>query len=440
MIFNYKGGIRLFDNKLAKKSKIEELPVPNRLFLSLRQHIGPDMVPLVKEGDYIDQFDKIAKAESFCTAFLHSPYSGVVKTITDHPYVGGGTIKTIIIEKDKTKPEKIPQKLSDDEINQLTPENILEKIKDAGIVGLGGAMFPTYFKLTPQKDKKIDTIIINGAECEPYITADHRLMLEYPLEILKGLCLIQKIFPVTALIGIEKNKIDAFKILNDVMHKEHLINIMLECVPTKYPQGGEKNLIKTLLNRKVPPGKLPLDVGVVMQNVATCKAIYDAVYLNKPLVERTITVTGDYDYQRTFLAKIGTPIDFFLDYANKSSKTNIQPQQILIGGPMMGFSQSTSKVPIIKGNNCIIFKKRVIELQESECINCSRCVDACPMNLMPNMIVKASKALKHDLAQEYKLNDCYECGCCAYVCPSKINHIKWIRMSKKILKARNKPK
>lgn len=441
-MYGFKGGIHPSENKLAKDSSIEVLPSPDTLYFSLKQHIGSEMVPLVQKGAKVARFDKIARCEKPFVSYLHSPFDAVVKDIIDYPYMGGGKVKTIVLEKVKTQKKEdekegqlsssLSKKLSLDEISKLSSDDIIRKIKEAGIVGLGGAMFPTYFKLTPNENSKPDFIIINAAECEPYITADHRLILEYPEEILKGISLIQKIFPVKAVIGIEDNKKDAAAVLQKIILSKQIENIFVKFIKTKFPQGGEKALIKTILDRRVPAGKLPLDVGCVVQNVGTCKAIYDAVYLGKPLVERVITLTGYQQEQKNYLVTIGTPVKYILD----TVLVKVSPERIILGGPMMGFPQSTTDAPIIKGNNCILLQEKVLDFEEQPCINCARCIDVCPMLLMPNMIVKASKALKHDLAEEYKLFDCYECGCCSYVCPSKINHMKWFKLSKKILNAR----
>jgi len=429
------GGVHPKENKLASNSQIENLPLPEKLYLSLKQHIGPEMKPIVNVGDNVEKYQKIAETEGRLYSCLHSPCNGVVKDITDHDYMASGKVKTIVIENSPhTKEDSIQKPKTKDQIYSLSKDKILEKIKQAGIVGLGGAMFPTHFKLSLPPDAKVDTLVINAAECEPYITIDHRLMLEKSLEILKGIELIQKVIPVKAIIAIEDNKKDAATEMQKAIKENSIKKISVVTLKTKYPQGGEKNIIKSLLNREVPPGKLPLEVGCVVQNVGTCKAIYDAVYLDKPLIERGVTVTGDYNTHRNLIVSVGTTIQDVLDHIG----FNDDVQRIIIGGPMMGFPQSSTNAPLIKGNNCIILKQTAFELDEKPCINCAKCVDACPMFLMPNVIVKASKLLKHDLAEQFGLLNCYECGCCAYVCPSNIPHIKWFRLSKKILSVRKK--
>lgn len=439
---NFLGGIHPKENKLSSQCPIEKLPTPKLFYLALRQHIGPEMVPLVKPGDHVNQFQKIAESEGKLSSCLHSPCKGFVKEIVDHNYMAGSKAKTIVIEK--TSDEEIAKReLSQTEVDAFSKDQLIQKIKDAGIVGMGGAMFPTYFKVSLPPDAKVDTIVINAAECEPYITADHRLMLENSMEIIKGIQLIQKIIPAKAIIGIEENKKDAAAKLAKIIKDNLLHDIKVQVLKTKYPQGGEKNIIKSLLNRDVPPGKLPSHVGCAVQNVGTCKAIYDAIYFDKPLIERVVTVTGDYySAQKNYMVKLGTPIQFVIDHLCKNesfkAELNEKPEQILIGGPMMGFCQLSTKPGLLKGNNCIILRKKAMSIEEQECINCSRCVDACPMFLMPNMIVKAAKSHKHDLAEKYELMNCYECGSCSYICPSNINHIKWFRISKKIVSARNK--
>jgi Na+-translocating ferredoxin:NAD+ oxidoreductase subunit C len=433
MTGNFVGGIHSNERKFARAYKIESLPLPDMFYLSLKQHVGPEMQPLVKKGDIIKKYSKLAKSEGFCISYIHSPCNGVVEDIIDWPYMAGSKVKAIVINRDNSK-EEDPKPEPESKVNSFSSEQILEKIKDAGVVGLGGAMFPSYFKLTPNANCKIDTLIINGAECEPYITADHRLMIEQPFEILKGIQIMQKIFPVRVIIALEDNKKDAASKLYNEIKKNNLKNIKIHLLKTKYPQGGEKNIIKSVLGRAVPSRGLPSAIGCVVQNIATCKAIYDAVYLNKPLIERIVTFTGDQPQQKNYVVRIGTLLNHVMVHAGLS----IKPERIIIGGPMMGFPQSTLDAPLVKGNNCIIIQSKAMDYDEQECISCSRCVDVCPMFLMPNMIVKASKSLNHSLAQERFLFDCYECGCCAYVCPSKINHIKWFRMSKKIQSVKKK--
>ncbi|MBM3713928.1 MAG: electron transport complex subunit RsxC, partial [Actinobacteria bacterium] len=316
-------------------------------------------------------------------------------------------------------------------VEKLEPKEFIEKIKEAGIVGLGGATFPTHVKLSVPKDKIVDTVILNGCECEPYITADHRLMIEYGFEMLIGALIIFKIInPAGLIIAIEDNKEDAAKSLEQKIFALGLQEkFKLVLLPSKYPMGAEKTLIKNILKRKVPVGGLPFDVGVVVQNVATAKAIFDAVILNKPLIERVVTITGDIEHPLNLMVKIGT---LLTDMAEYFGKIGDKKYKVIFGGPMTGFTIGNINFPLTKGTGCILLEK-VSPRSESNCIRCSRCVSICPMNLEPLMYVNFVKNNKYEDCSSYYIESCIECGSCAYICPASIPIVGYIKTGKAVL-------
>jgi len=316
-------------------------------------------------------------------------------------------------------------------VEKLEPKELIEKIKEAGIVGLGGATFPTHVKLSVPKGKIVDTVILNGCECEPYITADHRLMIEYGFEMLIGAMIISKIInPISLIIAIEENKEDAAKSLEQKIFALGLQEkFKLVLLPSKYPMGAEKTLIKNILKRKVPVGGLPFDVGVVVQNVATAKAIFDAVILNRSLIERVVTITGDIEHPLNLMVKIGT---LLTDVAEYFGKIGDKKYKVIFGGPMTGYTIGNINFPLTKGTGCILLEK-VSPRSESNCIRCSRCVSICPMNLEPLMYVNFVKNNKYGDCSGYYIESCIECGSCAYVCPASIPIVGYIKTGKAVL-------
>ena len=293
---------------------------------------------------------------------------------------------------------------------------------------MGGAAFPTHVKLSPPQEKKIDTIILNGAECEPYLTCDHMLMLEKREDVIRGLKLIMKSLNAKkAYIGIEDNKGNAIDFISDALTEEDKKSIEVIPLKTKYPQGAEKMLIYSITKRKVPAGGLPMDVGCVVSNVQTAKAVYDAVYEGKPLIERVITITGDVNEPKNMLIKIGTQ---FKELIGQCSSYKGEPKKVINGGPMMGIAQVTDNVPVIKGTSGILVLADIEKYEEERCIRCARCVDACPMLLMPTTIAQYSDKEDYDMAEKYFAMDCFECGCCAFICPSKIPLVEKIKKAK----------
>jgi len=419
---------------ITAEKPLEYLSPPEKVFIPLHQHFGAPAEPLVTKGDEVFTGQKIGEAKTLFSAAVHSSVSGKVLMVDDHPHPLGRPVLTITIANDG-EDRALEENISTNDPFTLSPTDIRSKVKEAGIVGLGGAAFPTAVKLSPPKDKPIDTIILNGCECEPILTADYRLMLEYPDEILKGAELIKIATGAKhIIIGIEDNKRDVFDLFQK---KSSTYAVEAALLKTKYPQGAEKNLIYALLKREVPRGGLPFDVGVVVQNVGTSKAIWDAVRSGKPLYERALTVSGEGLHEpKNLMVRIGTPFQTIIDHCGGlTDDANI----LVMGGPMMGLSQWTTDVPVIKGTSGILAWK-TDPSREYECIRCGRCLEHCPMNLVPTQIMKY---IKNDLLAEAEKQgalDCVECGCCQYSCPAKIPLVHWLRLGKNKITALKRKK
>ncbi|MBU0710262.1 MAG: electron transport complex subunit RsxC [Candidatus Omnitrophica bacterium] len=430
--------VRLEEHKHQTENRaIQKLPVYGRVYIPLSQHIGKICAPLVKAGDSVALGQKIAAADSHVYAPIHASVSGKVVAIDDCPHPVLGNCKAIIIDSDeslaRTQNLPVPSAIegepkTPEEIEDLSAEQIRSIVLEAGVVGMGGASFPAHLKLNPPKP--VDTLIINGAECEPYLTSDYRLMIEKTKEILLGVELIVKCLGVKkVIIAIEDNKPEAIKAFNLVVSRKSSVvsKIQKKVLESFYPQGGEKQLIKNTLRREVPSGKLPFDVGVVVHNVATVYAIYEAVYLEKPLYERVVTVSGDcLGNPGNFLVRIGTP---FKDLIAQCSPLKQGPEKVISGGPMMGVAQYSLDTPVVKSTNGIICLKEseVKPLVEALCVRCGRCVEYCPVGLMPCMIGMASEKEKWDLAKAYGCLDCMECGLCNYICPQRKDLLQSIK-------------
>jgi len=428
-----KSGVSLPENKLTESISVEKIDLPERVILPLQQNLGAPASALVKKGDKVKTGDKIGESKSFVSALLHATVSGEVEGIIQVINPASGRLcDAIVITSDGLDTTADFQPVKD--VSLLTNEEIIAKIKDAGIVGMGGATFPAHVKLTPPKDKTIDTLILNGCECEPYITSDHRVMLEYGDKVLAGLNLIAKVLSINNVyLAIEDNKEDAIKHLAKLIN-EVKYNFQIVPIKTRYPMGAEKTLVKTVINKEVPMGGLPLDVGAVVQNVSTTKAIYDAVYEGKPLIERVVTVTGAVKNPKNLLVRFGTPIKNLIDYCGGTTG-----DEVIIGGPMMGIAQFDLGFPITKGTNCILVKS-ARTIKESDCINCGRCVDVCPMGLQPTLYPKYVKKGRYSDCKEFYVENCVECGACTYACPASIPIVQYIKTAKKEINKRKASK
>jgi Na+-translocating ferredoxin:NAD+ oxidoreductase subunit C len=404
-----------YNKTLTSNLAICDAPIPDELIFPISQHIGKPSEPVVIKGDLVKKGQLIAKANGVFSSNIHSSVSGEVTAIKPHPHTNGRMVNSIFIKNDhaETSITATPIDLKNIDIKEL-----VQLISDAGVVGLGGATFPTHIKLSP--GKSIDTLILNGAECEPYLTTDHRLMIEESDDLFLGITALQKILkPTKTFIGVEDNKIDAINAL-----KRRALNhsdLTVKSLKTMYPQGAEKVLVYNLVGRRVR--KLPLDVGVVVVNVATAAQIGRTVKTGMPLIDRIVTVSGPLVEKRAnYKVRMGTPFKALLTEMTEEKLSSLPPYKILSGGPMMGASQYTLDVPVIKGTSGILVLPNDVPKEES-CIRCATCVDACPIDLMPLQVA----------FKGFQAMDCMECGLCAYVCPCKINLVQRIRSQKQTL-------
>ena len=410
---------------LSRDKVIETIVPPEKVTIPLHQHFGSPAEALVKKGDEVYMGQKIGEAKSLFSANIHSSISGKVLSVDGSHHPLGKPILAVTVANDG-EDRLFPEIQEQEDPFSLDPNEIRNLVKDAGIVGLGGAAFPAAVKLTPPKDKPIDTVIINGCECEQVLSAVYRLMFEYPVVIIMGADLVLIATGADKIIiGVEDNKKDAYDLLQA---KSNGYPIETSLLKTKYPQGAEKNLISALLKREVPRGGLPFDVGVVVQNVGTAKAIWDAVAQGIPLIARALTVSGSgITEPKNLMARIGTPFQHALDFCGGLAEgTNM----LVMGGPMMGLTQWTTAVPIIKGTSGILAWKEPKLAIEFNCIRCRRCVEHCPMGLVPTQLMKSVKFEQLDRAESWGALDCVECGCCQYSCPAKIPLVHWIRLGK----------
>ncbi|MDP3112200.1 MAG: electron transport complex subunit RsxC [Thermodesulfovibrionales bacterium] len=429
----FKGGIHPPDKKeLAKDRPISEAKSPQRVVIPLSQHLGAPCKPVVTIGQEVKKGEMIGEPGGFVSAPVHSSVSGKVIAIAEFPNAMGRMVNSIVIENNG-KEEWAALKDNPDYM-KLSPDELKDKVKTSGIVGMGGAAFPTVVKLSPPKEKPIDTVIINGAECEPYLTADYRLMMEKPKEIVEGLKILMKILGVNkGFIGIENNKPDAIEKMKAAAKGE--ANIEVCALEVKYPQGAEKMLIKAATGREVPPRALPMDVKVVVQNVGTALAVYEAARYGKPLIERVVTVTGEgINTPSNLMVKIGTMVS---DLIEQCGGFKGEVGKVISGGPMMGFAMSSLDVPVTKGTSGILVipEDGVSHVEDfGPCIRCGRCIDICAMGLIPSMLSILSEKGFYEEAKEYNLFDCFECGSCAFVCPSKRPIVQLVRLAKSMTK------
>ncbi len=434
----FKGGIHPKDMKFATNNKsIVDITAPKTLVFPLSQHIGAPAKPIVAVGDSVLAGQKIAEADGFVSANVHSSVSGTVVAIEPRPHPNGSRVNSIIIENDEQ--DTICDDMKKYTFDEATPEVIVATVKEAGIVGMGGAAFPTHVKFSPPADKTIKYVIINGAECEPYLTSDHRAMLETAQEIIDGLKLTLKVFGLkTGYIAIETNKPDAIRHMTYCAVKEKEYSIRIIPVKTKYPQGSEKHLIKAVTGISVPGGKLPVDVGVLVNNIDSCAAVARAVLKGQPLTKRIVTVSGDCIAKpQNFRVPVGTSFEYLIENSGGFVK---EAAKLIMGGPMMGMALNSLDVPVIKGSSGLLaFSEDMVPLRvQKNCLRCGRCVSGCPMNLMPFMIKEA--VIAEDLERLQKLNiaDCIQCGSCSYVCPAEQNPLGYIRTGKAKLREAKK--
>ncbi len=430
-LWHFHGGLKLDGHKaMSTASPIVKAQIPKRLVLPMNQHIGETTVPLVEAGQQVLKGQLIAENNSYISAPIHAPTSGTITDISEYPtpHPSGISSPCVVLEPDgedrwiELKPLKHPRNSSPAELRQL--------IRKAGIVGLGGAAFPTAVKVNPGPDVHIDTLIINGAECEPYISCDDMLMREHADELVSGCELIQ--YMVSArhcLIAVEDNKPEAIEAIQAVISAKALHTVELVVIPTIYPTGGEKQLIKVLTHKEVPSDGFPADIGLLVQNVGTAVAVHRAIYLGEPLISRIITITGEgVNRPQNMQVLIGTSISELIEqsggYHEKASK-------LILGGPMMGFTLQTDHLPVTKGSNCILVENSEEQMtQAMPCIRCGACATACPAQLLPQQLYWHASAKNFDMVQDYHLFDCIECGCCAHVCPSNIPLVQYYRFAK----------
>lgn len=427
----FKGGAHPYDGKkMSRECPIEILNPGDTLVYPLSQHIGAMAKPLVKAGDRVLVGQKIAEKGGFISANIHSSVSGTVKAIEKRLVATGGMVDSIIVENDGMYEEAAP--IFSGNPDELSKDEIIKIIEEAGIVGMGGAGFPTNVKLSPKNADIIDSIIVNGAECEPYLTSDYRRMVEQTDKLVKGLKIVLKIFPdAKGYFGIEDNKPEAIEALLKATENENRIEVVP--LKTKYPQGGERSMIYAVTGRKINSKMLPADVGCIVHNVDTIYAIYNAVYNGKPLIERIVTITGDaVSTPKNFQVRIGTSFRELIDAAGGFTT---EPEKIISGGPMMGFSFFNIDVPVVKGSSSLLafIKDDVSHEEPSACIRCGRCAAACPEHLLPMKL--AALAGQNEPEEFKKLGgmECVECGCCSYVCPAKRQVTQSVRSMKKLI-------
>lgn len=436
--FTFMGGVHPYDGKDLSKDKPMKAVLPKGdLVYPLSQHIGAPAVPVVAKGDHVLAGQKIAEAGGFVSAPVYATVSGTVKAIEPRRVVTGDSVKSIIIENDGLYEEvEYPQVKP---LEELTREEIIGLVKEAGIVGMGGAGFPTHVKLSPKEPEKIEYVIANCAECEPYLTSDYRRMVEEPEKLIGGLKVILQLFPnAKGILAVEDNKKDCIEILKKLTEKEEKISVV--SLQTKYPQGSERHLIYACTKRAINSSMLPADAGCIVDNVDTIVAINQAVREGKPLMHRIVTVTGDAIADpQNFIVRIGTNYHELIEEAGGFKS---EPAKIISGGPMMGFGLFDLDVPTTKTASALLCltKDDVSESEPSACINCGRCVEVCPGRVVPKLL--ADYAVHHDLEAFEKHDglECCECGCCSYICPAKRPLTQAIKSARKMVLAEKKKK
>lgn len=424
---SFKGGVHPSEWKeLSENLAFEVMPNPKQVIIPLTQHIGKPANPLVKKKDEVKAGQIIAEADGFISSPIHSPVSGIVKDIHRENTVSGFPKDSIIIQANEENESEMMPPL---DLSSVTPDEIRKRVKDAGIVGQGGAAFPTFVKLSPPENTKIEYVILNGCECEPYLTRDDRYMIERTEDVIAGLQLIMKALGVKkGAIGIEENKPEAIEKIRNATKFEP--NIEVYVLKTKYPQGAEKMLIKAVLDREVPPGKLPMDVGCVIQNIGTAIAINDAVIKGEPEITAALTVSGGgIKEPKNLVVRVGTPLADVLEYCGGVKDNAVK---VVVGGPMMGVAQFDFAAPIMKSTSGILVltEAEVNEHPETPCLKCGKCIEVCPLGLTPTKLARFSQLERYDDAEDYDITTCMECGTCTFTCPANIPLVQWIRLGK----------
>jgi electron transport complex protein RnfC len=430
---SFEHGIHPQEHKeLTCRLPIRRLPFAPTLILPLSQHAGAPAIPLVSPGQEVVRGEPVASADGIVSVPVHAPATGVVESIQLMPSARGPKTESIIIRVYQGSSQEVLYGAPRD-VDSMTAAEIIQAVQDAGMVGLGGAAFPTHVKMKPPPEHQLDTLVVNGCECEPYLTCDHRLMLEQTDDLLSGIHIVMRALGVErAMIGIEDNKMDAVDAIAGRLPANSPISV--HAVQTKYPQGAEKMLIESLLGRRVPSGSLPSAVGVSVFNVSTLAQIGALLPMGQGVIERVVTVTGPGIRQPgNYLVPIGTPVRFLLDFAGSTA----QAHELILGGPMMGMSVASLDVPVTKAvSGMVLLEASDTDLREvrvQPCIRCAYCVEACPMHLNPSTLgLLAAKGEYETMAKQFHLNDCFECGCCSYVCPSSIPLVQYFRIAKAI--------
>ena len=424
------GGVHPNDNKITADAPIEVFPILDKVYISMAQHLGAPATPVVAKGDKVKVGDVIGEPAGFISGYVHASVSGTVTAVEPMKDLAGKLVMHVVIavEGDEWRPE-IDRSSDIVRDIKLSKEEILDKIKLSGIVGLGGATFPTHVKLSPPPGKKAEFLILNGAECEPYVTADDRIMREQSEQIFIGGKIMLKALGIErGFVGIEENKKAAIAQMKETGKKYPELEVII--LKKKYPQGGEKQLIEAITGRRVPSLGLPIDVGVVVQNVGTALAVYEAIQKNKPLVESVVTVTGQcISQQRNLSLRVGRSFSQILDAIGGIPK---DAAKFISGGPMMGKAVSNIDASVLKGTSAFLMltEEQTKRKEEVNCVRCAKCIEACPMGLEPWLLNKLSRAKRYDDLEKEKIYDCIECGCCLYTCPSNIPLLAIIRISK----------
>ena len=433
---SFVGGVHPAYNKERTASlPIADATVPNELVFPLSQHIGAPCQPLVKVGERVLRGQKIADSDAPVSAPIHSSVSGQVIAIENRPHCSGKEVMAIVISNDGLDEEVEPFTAGKD-IEDLTADEIVKIVREAGIVGMGGAGFPTHIKLVPPKGTKVEMVILNGAECEPYLSGDNRLMVERPEQVILGLRLLMKALGVDkGYIGVEEDKSEAIAALKQASAAFSGIEVVP--LQVKYPQGAELILMRSITGRELPPGKLPAEIGVVVNNVATAAAVADAVTRGKPLMERIVTVSGSMvERPQNLKVRLGTPFSVLLDQCGLKG----QPGKVIQGGPMMGVTVASLEVPVTKvaAGLLALSPQEAAPLEKGPCIRCSRCVDVCPMRLQPVFIAQFAERDMLEQAEAHHALDCRECGCCSYICPARRPLVQNIRLAKSAILAKRR--